>query len=221
LIWEQICPGAVLVYGPGCGMGKSTNASALTRKLAAKKIPARLVRENEILGLDSFADHIQQVERGRGHDTKTLLKSCRLFIGDLQYRSPEIAVLDSILPCWDWLSTADCSDTAIASFTGELCELLSPLNPLLVFLEGDLNIGLNRALANRGTQRALNLAEERKDRRDINALREYLCSMRETAEQMLSHWEYDIIRVESTQFTLEASVEKIMPAFLTQHCGRK
>ena len=34
--------------------------------------------------------------------------SCQAFIVDLEHRLPEVAVVDSLLPCWDWISTAGC-----------------------------------------------------------------------------------------------------------------
>lgn len=165
--------------------------------------------------MTAFQKYVQQVQQGHAQNTETLLDSCQAFIDDLEQKLPEVGVVDSILPCWDWISTAGCSDATITSFTGTLCEFLRPLNPLLVFLVGDLDIGLGRALEDRGSEWALNLAVQRTGKRGIDALRGWLYAIRETAEQMLIHWRYDIVRVDSTTLDSKSSVDQVMSAFRT------
>ena len=203
----------VLVYGPGTGLGKSTISKEFARRLAKEGRSARLIREEEVTNLTAFHTYVQQVQQGNAQDAGTLLDSCKVFIGDLEQRLPEVAVVDSLLPCWDWISTAGCSDETVTSFTNTLCEFLRPLNPLLVFLVGDLNIGLDRALEDRGSEWALNLAEKRTGKRDIEALREYLHAIRGTAERMLIHWHYDLVQVDSTKLDTKSSVDKAMLVF--------
>jgi DNA polymerase III delta prime subunit len=203
----------VLLYGPGTGLGKSTIATALARRLTDGGVQVRLIREEEVMDLTAFHKYVRQVKQGHAQDTEALLESCQTFIHELEKGLPEVAVVDSLLPCWDWISTAGCSDTIIAAFTETLSEFLRPLNPLLILLVGDLGIGLDRAVKDRGAEWALSLAAERTGVRDIEALRKYLETIRGTAERMLIHWRYDLVQVDSTKYDAKSSVDQVVSVF--------
>ena len=202
----------VLLYGPGTGLGKSTVAAEVIRRLAQEGVPARLIREEDVMDIAAFHKYVQQVQQGNAQDIETLLQSCQGFVHDLT-RVPEVAVVDSLFPCWDWISTAGCPESIVASFTERLCVLLRPLNPLLIYLVGDLDIGLARAVKDRGEEWGLSLAVERTGVRDLGALREYLGKIRAVADRMLIHWPYDLVRVDSTRCEVKAAVDQVMAVF--------
>lgn len=94
-------PCVVLLYGAGSGFGKSTLVSELVRQLEAEGFNVTRFSEESVLELSTCRTYVQQVEAGKGHDTRTLLASCKQFVCNLATLDADIIVLDSILPCWD------------------------------------------------------------------------------------------------------------------------
>lgn len=88
--------------------------------------------------------------------------------------------------------------------------LLYNLRPVLVFVEGDLEAGLSRAIADRGEVWALNLATERAGNSQIEGLIEYFMNLREAANAMLELWFYDVIRVNTIECSIQAATNKIL-----------
>lgn len=204
--------GLILVYGPGAGLGKSTLAARLYEQLHARGLPTRLVREDEVLQTPEFSGYVRQVENGNADDSVTLLDCCRAFVADLERRQPEVSVLDSILPCWDWLFTAKCTSDVVGSFSQNLSALMRDLSPVLIYLEGDIQAGLSRAIADRGEAWALNLAEERTGNRQIGDLTGYLSELRNAADAMMESWCYDTIRVNTIESSEEVGVSDALDA---------
>lgn len=181
-------PKAVLVYGSGSGLGKSTLGRALVERLYAQGLSARFVGEEETLSLPAFRE--------------------RRFAAEIRSEASEVAVVDSMLPCWDWLYSAGCSDEEVRAFSLALADVLSPLNPVIVFVEGDLDSALSRAISDRGLGWALDLAELRTGRRDLGALRLYFRLLRAGAKRMLVVWPHRVVRVDTLALDLWSCVEE-------------
>jgi hypothetical protein len=207
----------ILVYGPGCGLGKSTLSIRLFEQVRVQGFPARLVREEEVLRIPEFSEYVRQVENGNGDDSATLLDCCRAFVADLERRQPEISVLDSILPCWDWLFTAKCTYDVVESFSQNLSDLMRELEPILVYVEGDIQTALSRAIADRGETWALNLAKARTGKRQIADLMVYLTELRSAADAMVESWYYDTIRVNTIENSVEEAVNEALDTIRLQH----
>lgn len=200
----------ILVYGAGSGFGKSTLATAICHFFKAQQVAHRLVEEHDVLTIPAFAAYVCQVENGRSADTETLFCCCRDYVQELILRLPQIAVLDSILPCWDWLLSADVSSKEIARFSADLGAALRPLTPLLIIVDGDIDRALDRAIANRGREWALNHAEQRTGIRDVTAYRDYLAGLRAVMTGNIDDWWiYDLIRVNTTNQSLQQAVAQV------------
>ena len=157
---ESIPHKLIIFYGAGSGIGKSTLSSFTQRQLKLNEIDSRLVREEDVLRLDSFSPYVSRVKRGDGGNSEVLLSACSTFIEECG-TSESVYVMDSILPCWDWLFTAGCPREEIDEFSHKLDALLQRLHSLMIFLSGDLNISVDRAIADRGEDWAKSLALKR------------------------------------------------------------
>ena len=208
---------ALFVYGAGSGLGKSTLAGALVQQFESQGHEAFLFPEECALELPAFQTYVQRVQAGDSCDTTTLLECCTKFITDLTRGDADIIVLDSLLPCWDWLYSAGADDAAVFAFTDAINALLGALRPVLVLVEGDLDRALDRAIEDRGINWALDLAEHRIGRRDRESLSEYFRALRLGTNRAVSSWNYEVIRINTVDCDLESSVRLItaeLAAFL-------
>ena len=131
---------------------------------------------NSKIYLDAFAPYVEEVKQNNPGAVKALLSSCERFI-DACNQSDQVYVVDSILPCTDWLVTAGCTRQQIERFNIELNRLMAKLNPIQIFLTGDTEIFLKRAIKDRGEDWARNLAQERCNSDDIQDLITYFNKM--------------------------------------------
>ena len=157
-----------------------------------------------------FAKYIEQVKHGNADDSLTLLDCCREFVKNLERKQSEIIVLDSILPCWDWLLTAKCHPDIVAHFSQKLCALMQNLNPVLIYVEGSSEIALSRAIADRGEAWALNLAKARTGQHHIGSLLEYFTSLRADANRMVELWGHDIVYVNTTEYSVHVASKMVL-----------
>ena len=205
-------PGLVLVYGPGPGLGKSTLGRALAKSLSGRGRPARFYGEEEVPTRPAFREYVRRVRTGRADDTAALIEACDRFVVELRSRPSETAVVDSVLPCWDWLYSAGCSDAEVSDFSRNLASMLYPLRPVLVLVEGDPDAAFSRAVEDRGRDWALDLAELRTGLRDLDALDSYVRRLRVGAEKMLALWPHRVVRVDAVGLNLGSCVERAISA---------
>ncbi len=200
----------VLIYGPGSGFGKSTLGQALTEALLKEIDDVVFYEEHDVSKMPVFQDYVAKVESGAGDDTDSLLACCTAFLSGLTNNQSQIVVMDSTLPCWDWLFSAGCSEQVVGAFTRKLCSQLAVLNPFLVIVEGDLETALARAIGDRSEEWGLNLAEARMGNRNLDLLLEYFCMLRKGMEAVLPVWEYKMMRVDTVDQAIEKSVKNIL-----------
>lgn len=199
----------MFVYGAGSGFGKSTLAGALTQQLASLGLSVSHFPEECAPELPAFRTYVQQVQLGNGDDAASLLESCSKFITELVSSAADVIVLDSLLPCWDWLYSAGADDSVVSAFTDDLNELLSKLRPTLVLVEGDLDQALARAVGDRGVDWALDMAEYRAGERDYTSLTRYFRALRSGTDQSMPYWNYSVVHINTVTYDLESSVHRI------------
>ncbi|MBI1742194.1 hypothetical protein HYR54_03900 [Candidatus Acetothermia bacterium] len=198
----------LLVYGAGSGLGKSTLACALVQWMESRGLSTRLFSEECATEHPAFRAYVRQVQTGNAGDAATLLKCCDRFIAELLNSSADVVVLDSLLPCWDWLYSAGASDEVVADFTDDLKALLSKLRPVLLLVEGDVDQALERAIEDRGIEWALDLAERRAGQRDRDSLQAYFQTLRAGTGRAMSRWNYPVVRVDTVVEGLESAVRR-------------
>lgn len=197
----------LLVYGAGSGLGKSTLAGAIATRLQSEGTSTSLFTEESAVHDPAFRAYAEQVRAGNGADARVLLECCERFVADLAHRDAEVAVVDSLLPCWDWLYSAGATDAVVFKFTKRLTDLLRGLRPILVLVEADLLVALRRAVGERGNAWALDLAQLRTGARDRTLLHTYFRDLRAATERAVAHWDHPIVRVDTEAQCLEASVD--------------
>ena len=199
----------ILFYGPGAGSGKSTLSRLIHDVLQQKDLKTKYVAESDVLHLDAFAPYVEAVKQNNPGDAKVLLSSCECFI-DTCAQSDQVYVVDSILPCTDWLVTAGCTKQQIRQFSTQLNRLMTKLNPIQIFLTGDTEIFLKRAIKDRGENWAMSLAQERCNSNNLRHLIAYFTEMKEVALELLAEWPFKKIVLDTTKHDLLTCVEEIL-----------
>ena len=199
----------ILFYGPGSGSGKSTLSRFVHDVLQQKGIKTKYIAESDVLHLDAFASYVEEVKQNNPGDVKVLLSSCEHFI-DTCAQSDQVYVVDSILPCTDWLVTAGCTRHRVRQFNTQLNRLMMKLNPVQIFLTGDVEIFLKRAIKDRGDDWAKRLAQERCNSDDIRDLITYFNKMKEVASELLAEWQFKKIVVDTTRYDLPTCAKEIL-----------
>ncbi len=196
-------------YGPGSGSGKSTLARLIYDALQQRGIKTKYVAESDVLHLEAFAPYVEEVKQNNPGDVEVLFSSCEHFI-DTCAQSDQVYVVDSILPCTDWLVTAGCTKQQIKHFNTQLNQLMTKLNPIQIFLTGDTETFLKRAMVDRGENWARCLAQERCNSDNIRDLITYFNEMREVAFDLLVEWPFKKIVLDTTKRDLPTCVEEIL-----------
>lgn len=199
----------ILLYGPGSGSGKSTLSRVIHDTLREKGIRTKYVAESDVLHLDAFAPYVEAVKKDNPSNTKVLLSSCERFI-DTCNQSDQVYVVDSILPCTDWLVTAGCTKEQVRRFNTQLNPLMTQSNPIQIFLTGDTETFLKRAIRDRGEDWAKRLAHERCSSDDIRDLITYFNEMKEVAIELLAEWPFKQIVLDTTKHDLSTCAKEIL-----------
>jgi hypothetical protein len=105
----------------------------------------------------------------------------------------------------------------VQSFSQYLSDLIRELGPILIYVEGDIQTALSRAIADRGEAWALDLAEERTGKRQIADLMVYLTELRMAADAMVESWCYDAVRVNTVENSVEVAVSDALDTIRLQH----
>lgn len=140
----------ILFYGAASGMGKSTLSALLYDQLRLHHIPVRWLYEDDVAHLPAFAEVVRGFQGSDLFDPyPALLGAATAFMAEYRQAS-EVILTDSIFPCWDWLFPGAPTLEQMIEFTAELAQILTPLQPLLIYLDGDIGTALRRAVEQRG-----------------------------------------------------------------------
>ena len=199
----------ILFYGPGSGSGKSTLSRLIHDVLQQRSISTKYVAESDVFHLEAFAPYVAEVKKNNPGNVKVLLSSCERFI-DAYNQSDQVYVVDSILLCTDWLVTAGCTRQQIRRFNTQLNRLMTQLNPIQIFLTGDTEIFLKRAMKDRGKNWARRLTQERCNSDDIQDLITYFNEMGEVASELLAEWQFKKVVLDTTKHDLPTCAKEIL-----------
>ena len=199
----------IIFYGPGSGSGKSTLSRLIHDVLQQRGVRSKYIAESDVLHLDTFAPYVAEVKQNNPGNVKVLLSSCERFI-DVCNQSDQVYVVDSILPCTDWLVTAQCTRQQVRRFNTQLNRLMAKLNPIQIFLTGDTETFLERAIKDRGENWARRLTQERCNSDDIRDLITYFNEMGEVASELLTEWQFKQIVLDTTKHNLPTCAEEIL-----------
>jgi hypothetical protein len=145
--------------GSASGAGKSTLAAAVARDLEAPNRRVRLLSEDDLLEMGSFARFERRLgptdpETHRADDA--LIEAARALVDEelaVRRRAGAVAshflLTDAMLPGFFWLFGRHDAGR-VRAVAAQLADILAPLDPLLVYLRGDPAALVARAAAERG-----------------------------------------------------------------------
>lgn len=200
-----------IFYGSSPGAGKSTLSSFLYEQLTRHDIPTQWVYEEDVLYLDTFAEFIQDIQNGNHNLIVSLLEAASKFVAGC-LDSGVIVITDSIFPCFNWLiATNYYSRPRIETFSSDLERILTPLRPLIIYLNGKVETALKRAVQQRGDQwlediiSTLNTYGYNKDKplQDMEDVIAYFEMQNQLNLELLAQWSCDILTLDVTDVSID------------------
>lgn len=140
----------IAVAGAAPGVGKSTVCDRLCRRLADLGVRVDHFREEEILTRAEFAPVAAEFTASGVVAPATLLASTAEYVASVQAARMDVVVADALVPFVPSLVAWGYEDDAIGAFLDSLTELLAPVHPVLVYLDGDPRRALRRAVDREG-----------------------------------------------------------------------
>ena len=138
----------IMVSGASPGAGKSTLSAMLAHDLTQHGIPTNWLSEDDLLELELFARFDQELGNNDLHAIDSLFKGARtLFAND--DGTGRMWITDALLPGFFWL-LGRYPIERVAAFGDALARLLRPLQPIIVYLAGDVAELFGRAISKRG-----------------------------------------------------------------------
>ena len=143
-------PVLIAIWGASPGIGKSTLCAGLARWLAAGGLRADHFREEEILTRPQYAAVAQEFRATGAVEPAALLAATSRYTESILARGIDVAVTDALVPFIPSLLAMGYGDQAISAFMASLDEILAPLRPIMIFLDGNAAAALPRAAAREG-----------------------------------------------------------------------
>lgn len=142
----------IAVCGAAPGVGKSTVCAGLARWLAETGLRVDHFAEEEILTRPQFAEVAGHFRATGRVEPAMLLAAASRFAASVLAAGVDVVVADAMVPFVPSLLAMGCGDEAVRAFVVELTGLLAPVQPVLVFLDGNPATALARAAAREGPE---------------------------------------------------------------------
>ncbi|GCB44133.1 hypothetical protein SNL152K_1418 [Streptomyces sp. NL15-2K] len=133
-------------------MGKSTLCAGLSRWLAAAGLRVDHFREEEILTRPQFAGAAEAFKTTGTVDLGTLTAATAQFVDSVLASGDDVVVTDALVPFVPTLLAMGHGEEMIDAFMTDLTEVLAPVGPVMVFLDGNAEAALSRAARREGAQ---------------------------------------------------------------------
>lgn len=137
----------IMFAGSSPGAGKTTLSSILFEQFNAHGIPAQWLEEGDVV--DTFERFVPELKTSR-INTDLLLRASTAFV-EFCRSTPTTYITDSFLPGFIYLYGRYPSE-AIEQYSMDLHTILHPLNPLLIYLQSNVERALARAVQQRSSQ---------------------------------------------------------------------
>lgn len=137
----------IAVWGASPGIGKSTLCAGLARWLAAAGLRVDHFREEEILTRPQYAAVAREFQATGTVELATLLSATRRFVDSIPTDAIDVVVADALMPYIPSLLAWGHGEQAIDAFMSGIDQILAPLRPVMIFLDGDAPTALSRAAA--------------------------------------------------------------------------
>ena len=135
----------ISVWGAAPGVGKSTLCGGLARRLADAGLRVDHFREEEVLTRPQFAAVAEAFRTTGAVGPETLIAATGEFVASVLASGDDVVIADALVPFVPTLLAMGHDEAAIDAFLTDLTEVLSPLSPVMVFLDGNAGAALSRA----------------------------------------------------------------------------
>ena len=142
----------ISVWGASPGVGKSTLCAGLVRWLAGAGLQVDHFREEEVLTRPQFTAVAESFKRTGAVDLATLIAATAEFVDSVLASGDDVVVADALVPYIPTLLAMGHEEETIGAFMADLTEVLVPVSPVMVFLDGDAEAALSRAARREGEQ---------------------------------------------------------------------
>jgi thymidylate kinase len=140
----------IAVWGAAPGVGKSTASTGLARWLAEAGRQVDHFAEEELFTRPQFADVAAYFRATGKVEPAMLLAAASRFAGSVLAGHVDVVVADALVPFVPSLLAVGCTDQQIRQFVADLTAALAPIQPVLLFLDGDPATALARADSREG-----------------------------------------------------------------------
>ncbi|MDQ1013663.1 hypothetical protein [Streptomyces afghaniensis] len=140
----------ITVWGASPGVGKSTLCAGLSRWLVDEGLRVDHFREEEILTRTQFAAVAEEFKATGAVDLGTLIATTAEFVDSVLATGDDVVIADALVPFVPTLLAMGHSEETIDAFVTDLTEVLAPVCPVMVFLDGNAEAALSRAARREG-----------------------------------------------------------------------
>lgn len=139
----------IAVWGAAPGIGKSTVCASLAGWLTGTGLKVDHFAEEEILTRPQFAEVAEYFRTTGNVDPVSLLEAAARLAKSVVDDHIDVVIADALVPFVPSLLAAGLSDEKVSRFVAELTAAMEPVEPVLLFLDGDPAAAL-RAAARKG-----------------------------------------------------------------------
>jgi thymidylate kinase len=209
-----------MFYGVSPGAGKTTLSEWLRLELTNQGSSIVWIEEHHVNNLEIFAEIVKVFTRGAEDYETPLLKTAEMLVQ--QYvNKDDIILMDSLFPSYTWLFASGVPKTIISEINQKLADVLKPLDPLIVWLDGDVPVLLRRAVKQRGDEWLSDLIESINSYTyapvrpvtDMNGVESFFRGVQILQSEMLSEWKYEVLKLDVTN-TLLTMLQSEIKAYL-------
>ncbi|WP_405961441.1 hypothetical protein OG235_39430 [Streptomyces sp. NBC_00024] len=140
----------ITVCGASPGVGKSTLCVALSRWLSGTGLRVDHFREEEILTRPQFAAVAEEFRATGRVGREPLITATARFVDAVRANGDDVVVADALMPYVPTLLAMGHGEETINAFMTELAEVLAPVCPVMVYLDGNPETALSRAARREG-----------------------------------------------------------------------
>lgn len=142
----------ISVWGASPGVGKSTLCAGLSSWLSDRGLGVDHFREEEVLTRPQFAAVAAEFETTGRVRLGTLISAAASFVDAVVASGDDVVIADALMPFVPTLLAMGHDAETIDAFMTDLTEALAPLQPVMVFLDGNPEFALPRAATREGGQ---------------------------------------------------------------------
>lgn len=163
------------------------------------------IEEHHVNDLEIFTEVVKVFTQGADDYEMPLLKAAEMLVQQYVGKN-DMILMDSLFPAYTWLFASGVPKAVISEISQKLADALKPLNPLIIWLDGDVSVLLERAVAQRGNEWLKGLIGSINSYAyvpvrpvvDIRGVEEFFKNVQTLQSDMLSEWKHKLLKLNVT-----------------------